>query len=127
MLLSDAGQSPTLADPLGAIPSTEAAPLHFVVLDIETQRGPDELPTGWDGMRNGEGGLSAACLYDSETNWCYYYSPLDGRKLADDLEASGVVVTYNGKGFDIPAIEGHIGRKIKIDTHIDLLDMLVTA
>lgn len=130
MLHREAGSPPTNAEPLGVVsPSKSAAPplLRYVVLDIETQRGPDELPTGWAGMREGEGGFSAGCLYDSETNWVYYYGPTDAHAFADAIEQAQVIVSFNGDGFDIPAISGMLKRNLKIDTHLDLLSVLTSA
>jgi uncharacterized protein YprB with RNaseH-like and TPR domain len=78
-----------------------------VYLDIET--------TGLDSWENE---ITTIALYDGST--VAYY--INGRNLHDflhDIEKYKVIVTYNGKCFDIPFIERYFGVKIN-HAHIDL-------
>jgi len=99
----------------------------YRIFDIEIAKTIEETPGGWDGARKGLAGLSCAVVYDSETKQTWLYGPQDVEGLASALEAPVVAISYNGIGFDVPAIEGMIGRKLDVRTHFDLLDALVTA
>jgi len=78
-----------------------------VYLDIET--------TGLESRGNI---ITTIALYDGES--IYYY--INGQNLdefPDDIRKYKVIVTYNGKTFDVPFIERYFG--IKLDhAHIDL-------
>jgi DEAD/DEAH box helicase domain-containing protein len=43
------------------------------------------------------------------------------------LEASDVVLSFNGVGFDIPVLEGVSGVPLKIKEHLDLLQLIWEA
>lgn len=104
----------------------EAGPLHYVVFDIETQKNPKNIPGGWAAARRGEAGMSCAVAYDSKTNWAYLFGP--GQEEAGRLAAllrGCIVISYNGIDFDIPALEGMIGKHIEINEHIDILAKIV--
>ncbi|MFC1829223.1 ribonuclease H-like domain-containing protein [Thermodesulfobacteriota bacterium] len=78
-----------------------------VYLDIETT-----------GLESWENEITTIALYDG-SNIAYY---INGRNLNDflhDIEKYKVIVTYNGKCFDIPFIERYFGIQIK-HAHIDL-------
>jgi len=100
---------------------------RILYFDLETRKGPKTLcPTdeqaGWERLRRGEGGISALCIYDSKTLWTYAYD--DGRKslatAARHLESADIVVTHTGSTFDVPCIEGILGRALVLRNHIDL-------
>ena len=62
--------------------------------------------------------ITAIALYDGANINCY----VNGRNLddfKDDIRQYDVIVTYNGKAFDIPFIEKYFGIKIP-QPHIDL-------
>jgi DEAD/DEAH box helicase domain-containing protein len=48
-------------------------------------------------------------------------------ELADHLEAAPVVLSFNGVGFDIPFIEGCLGRRLDLKHHLDLLQLVWDA
>jgi uncharacterized protein YprB with RNaseH-like and TPR domain len=62
--------------------------------------------------------ITTIALYDG----CQVFHYVNGRNLedfVDDIERYKVLVSYNGKGFDVPCIESYF--KIKIEhAHIDL-------
>jgi len=77
-------------------------------IDIETN--------GFVGER---GYITAISLYDGSGVRSY----VRGENLADfkrDIEAFGLIVTYNGRCFDIPFIETHMGISLAHIPHIDL-------
>jgi len=77
-----------------------------VYLDIET--------TGMDGFST----ITTIALYDGKHIRWY----VDGHNLdqfLDDILQYKVIITYNGKGFDIPFIENQFGLKLD-HSHIDL-------
>jgi len=76
-------------------------------LDIET--------TGLDGYSNK---ITTIAIYDGHS--IFYY--VNGENLDDfreDISRYEVIVTYNGKCFDIPFIENYLGISMH-QTHIDL-------
>lgn len=105
-------------------PSPATNDVHFRVFDIEIAKSVEEVG-GWDAARKGLAGLSCAALYDSETNQTKLYGPQDVERLGEALEGPFVIVSYNGIGFDVPAVEGMLKRKLDIRCHLDLLDLLV--
>ncbi|MFQ5735668.1 MAG: ribonuclease H-like domain-containing protein [Thermodesulfobacteriota bacterium] len=77
-------------------------------LDIET-----------NGFMGPRGYITAISVYDGETVRTY----VRGRNLDDfkeDIKRYKVVVTYNGKCFDLPFIESHMGVDMRRLAHIDL-------
>lgn len=103
-----------------------STPIRFRVFDIEIAKTVEEVG-GWDAARSGKAGFSCATMFDSEVNHTWVFGPKDLDALVEALEEPCVVISYNGLGFDVPAIEGMIGRKLNIATHFDLLDVLVTT
>ncbi len=84
-----------------------------VYLDIET--------TGLDSWGND---ITSIALYDGES--IFYY--VNGKNLddfTDDIQRYKVIVTYNGKSFDIPFIESYFGITLP-HAHIDLRYMLAS-
>jgi len=78
-----------------------------VYLDIETT-----------GLESWENEITTIALYDGSTVATY----INGRNLDDflhDIEKYKVIITYNGKCFDIPFIERYFGTEIN-HAHIDL-------
>jgi len=84
-----------------------------VYLDIET--------TGLDSWGND---ITSIALYDGES--ISYY--VNGQNLDDftrDIQRYKVIVTYNGKSFDIPFIENYFGISLP-HAHIDLRYILAS-
>lgn len=104
--------------------------MRIVCFDIETRKHTKELSDdreeGFRRLRNGDGGMSAMCLYDFQTDWLYLYddNPLSLRAAVSHLEAADVVVGYCSTRFDLPCIEGLSGRRLHIRYHLDLYRLL---
>ena len=78
-----------------------------VYLDIET-----------DGLESGYGCITAITLYDGENISCY----VNGQNLNNfiqDIKNYDMIISYNGKCFDIPFIENYFNIKLH-QAHIDL-------
>ncbi len=80
-------------------------------LDIETT-----------GLGGPEDYITAIGIYDGQ----YLYSYVHGENLrdfADDVSGFKLLVTYNGKCFDLPFIHGYLGVDLS-QSHIDLMFVL---
>jgi hypothetical protein len=92
--------------------------------DLETRKHAKELhpdtDAGWEALRRGEGGISALAIYDSKDDWTYLYDDHTIRTAALHLEAADVAVGFRSEGFDVPAIEGVLGRSLTLKRHEDL-------
>ncbi len=78
-----------------------------VYLDIET-----------DGLESGYDCITAITLYDGENISCY----VNGQNLNNfiqDIKNYDMIISYNGKCFDIPFIENYFNIKLH-QAHIDL-------
>jgi DEAD/DEAH box helicase domain-containing protein len=100
---------------------------RIAFFDLETRRHaidlrPDDEQAGWDALRAGEGGASAICIHDTKTKWMHIYDDNRSSLLtaAKHLEAVDVVVGYCSARFDVPVIEGLLGRNLSLRCHIDL-------
>lgn len=99
----------------------------YRVFDIEIAKTIDETEGGWEGARKGLSGHSCTAVYDSEEDSIRLFGPDQVAALADYLEGPHVIVSFNGIGFDQPAIEGMLGRNLEIREHCDLLAILRQA
>jgi DEAD/DEAH box helicase domain-containing protein len=105
---------------------------RIVFFDLETRRYaadlcPDDEDAGWDALRRGEGGISALMIYDTVDNWLYPYNDHDINTIAKHLEAADVVVGYNSARFDIPVVEGMLGRNLHLKYHYDIYSEIARA
>lgn len=109
---------------------------HFVVFDIETRRMAADVG-GWDALRRGVGGVSVIAIWDSTTKQTHFYNDrAEGESpehhietgsldaAVAHLERATLVLGYNSKGFDVPVLEGLIGRRLALREHIDLLELI---
>lgn len=97
------------------------------IFDIETRKMSDELEDGWDALRRGEGGISAVAVWDTKYNRMYLYDDHTIEECAAHLEEVDAVVGFNSIGFDIPVIEGVLGRRLRLKHSIDILPMIWNA
>jgi DEAD/DEAH box helicase domain-containing protein len=104
----------------------------IVVFDLETKAlagdmAPDGEKIGWSRDRLHHMGVSVASAWDSKTGRIFSYFE-DGllilSDLIDQIEDASLVVTYNGSRFDLPLLEDVMKRKIRIDRHVDLLQVV---
>ena len=98
--------------------------MRIVFFDMETRRHAKELhpdtDAGWEALRRGEGGISALAIWDSQDSWPYLYDDHTIEAAARHLEAADVAVGFRSAGFDVPAIEGVLGRSLALRRHEDL-------
>lgn len=102
---------------------------RVLIFDIEIRISPNDPrfeneQAGWDALRCGSGGISAAAVWDSWRNWVYFYDDNEIENLANHLEMADVLIGYNSSNFDVPCIEGILGRKLQIKEHIDILTLI---
>lgn len=98
--------------------------------DVETRKWaadlrPEDIEAGWEELRHGHGGASAIAVYDTRDNWLYLYDDHTIEACARHLEAASIIVGYNSESFDIPCIEGIVGRRLRLKKHIDIYRLLV--
>lgn len=76
-------------------------------LDIET-----------NGLAGSAGKITTIAMYDGRKVFSYVKDRNLGRFI-EDIQRYKVLVTYNGRCFDVPVIESHLGIKLR-QAHIDL-------
>lgn len=96
-----------------------------VVFDLETRLdtkdlSPNDERLGWDLLREGKGGISALVIYDYNEDWIYIYDEQSIEAAAAHLELADVVVGFFSTKFDVPVIEGILGRKLRLRHHYDI-------
>lgn len=99
---------------------------RILFFDLETRLHAADLhpdrDAGWAALRAGEGGISALAIYDSLLNWCYVYDDHSLQAAVMHLEQADAVVGFASKTFDVPVIEGILGRKLALNYHYDILE-----
>lgn len=100
--------------------------MKIIYFDIEIAVPIEDLPGGWNDAREGEAGVSCVCLFDTETGRYHVYDEYTIQKCIDHLNSADLIVSFNGKGFDVPALEGYTGCEIFPD-HYDILDEIWKA
>lgn len=105
--------------------------LRIIFLDVETRLwaedlNPDKI-AGWDALRRGEGGASAICIYDLHERWAYTYDDHTIKAAAAHIESADLVVGFSLRDFDIPVIEGILGRKLRIKAMYDIYTESIKA
>lgn len=108
-------------------------PIDWVAFDLESVLDPSELDKdpeqpgrGWARLRKGEGGISIATTWDSISGEWELWDQHTTHDLVQFLESFPVVAVYS-KQFDIPFLEGWVGRALTLPTVIDPLDWLRAA
>lgn len=102
---------------------------RVIYFDLETRLwaadlDPENEQHGWDLLRAGKGGASAIALYDTKTDWVHCYDDHSIVACAKHLEAADMVVGFRSEAFDIPVIEGLIGRKLALRGRYDIYEEL---
>ena len=95
--------------------------------DCETRRLASDLQHGWKALLDGEGGISALVVWVSSPGRPYIYDDNTLEDAASTLENADVVLSFNGVTFDVPLIEGHYSRKLKLKCHLDLYQAIKEA
>lgn len=99
--------------------------MRIMFFDLETRKwasdlDPEDEQHGWELLRQGKGGCSALAIYDTKTRWCHTYDDHSALTAARHLEQADLLVTFRGEAFDVPVIEGLIGRRLVIRSHFDI-------
>ncbi|RMH71729.1 MAG: exonuclease [Gemmatimonadetes bacterium] len=84
-------------------------------LDIETSPSP---------YRQGHY-ITTIALYNGSSTFCYVKGE-NLREFKEDIQQYKVIVSYNGKTFDVPIIERYLKIKLNHLTHIDLRYVLAS-
>jgi DEAD/DEAH box helicase domain-containing protein len=98
----------------------------MVVVDVEIKL-PVTKKEDWKAAREGKLGLSIACVYDTTDDRMYFYDEHTLSDLIHHLETADLVVSYNGQAFDLPLLEGMVGRPLDIRRHCDVLQEIWCA
>lgn len=102
--------------------------MRIVVFDLETRLHAKQLDEneelGWAKVRAGDGGASAICLYDTAEGWLFLYDEHSIKEAVAHLERADAVVGFRSEAFDIPVVEGLLGRKLRLREHIDLYTLI---
>jgi len=101
--------------------------IHAVVWDLETRKLAKDLPGGWTDLRAGKGGISALVIYDNISGRSHLYDEHTLELAAQHLESADVVLGFNSQEFDAPVVEGILGRRLELQTHLDLLQLVWAA
>mgnify|MGYP001619773664 CR=1 FL=1 len=102
---------------------------RVLTLDVESRHLAADVG-GWDKFMAGAGGISALVLHDGWTNRYRCFNDTTLEKAAAFIEGPEVVlVTFNGKGFDVPLLQALLGRRLNISAHrhIDLYQLAKSA
>lgn len=99
----------------------------IITIDLETRFLAQDLEGGWADLKAGKGGCSALVMWNNMTERPHLYDDHCLSSAADVIEASLGVLSFNGVEFDIPVIEGILGRSLKIKHHLDLLQLVWDA
>ena len=91
---------------------------HFVVLDIETQKGFHEV----DRKKLHLLKVSVACIYDSRTDAYLAFEEKELPKLEEYLKKADLIVGFNIRDFDFEVLQPYMLTSLK---QLPLLDILV--
>lgn len=105
---------------------------RIVFFDIESRKWasdlrPDDNEAGWDELRAGKGGASAIAVYDTRDSWLYLYDDHTVETCGRHLESADLIVGYCSKKFDVPCMEGLVGRRLRLRDSIDIYEELAKA
>ena len=91
---------------------------HFVVLDIETQKGFHEV----DRKKLHLLKVSVACIYDSRSEQYLTFEEKELMKLEEYLKRADLVIGFNVRDFDMEVLQPYILTSVK---NFPILDLLV--
>ena len=100
----------------------EVTPTRTVVFDLETRRLALDVG-GWDELKAGKGGISAIVVWDSLSGRHHLYDDTCLDLAVEHLEKADVVLSFNGKEFDVPIVEAVANRKLILPLHLDMLQL----
>lgn len=91
---------------------------HFVVLDIETQKGFHEV----DRKKLHLLKVSVACIYDSRTDKYLAFEEKELMKLEEYLKKTDLIIGFNVRDFDMEVLAPYLLTPVK---NFPILDLLV--
>lgn len=91
---------------------------HFVVLDIETQKGFHEV----DRKKLHLLKVSVACIYDSRSDQYLAFEEKELMRLEEYLKKANLVIGFNVRDFDMEVLQPYILTPVK---NFPVLDLLV--
>ena len=94
------------------------SPGHYVVLDIETQKGFHEV----DRKKLYLLKLSVACIYDSEADDYFSFEEKEMLKLEEYLKKAELIIGFNVRDFDMEVLAPYLLTPVK---NFPILDLLV--
>lgn len=92
-------------------------------MDLEVETAVSD----WNDARQGKNGVSVMVTQDFDSG---IYSFWGGRSLEEgavQLEEAELLVTFNGKEFDVPCLEGVLGHQLKIKNHYDIFEEMTSV
>jgi DEAD/DEAH box helicase domain-containing protein len=101
--------------------------MHFATFDLETRKLAADLPDGWAALKRGEGGISCLAAWSSLSGRPHLFGENTLQDAGALLEEADCVLSFNGVRFDIPVLEGVLGRSLAIKHHLDMLQMVWAA
>ena len=95
---------------------------NFIVLDVETQRGFNEV----DRKKLHLLKVSVACIYDSRTDGYLAFEEKEMLKLEDYLKRADLIVGFNIRDFDMEVLQPYFLTPIKNFPILDLFSNNMT-
>ena len=94
--------------------------MNIVIFDIETKNTFDDAQTN----NPADLDISVVCLYDSVTD--QYLSFLEDQfdAMWPYFEKADIIVTYNGKHFDLPVLQPHAPMDLSAIYHVDMFEKM---
>ena len=91
---------------------------HFIVLDIETQKGFHEV----DRKKLHLLKVSVACIYDSKADAYFSFEEKEMLKLEEYLKKADLLIGFNIRDFDLEVLAPYLLTPVQ---HFPVLDLLV--
>lgn len=101
--------------------------LQIITFDLETRLDVKDVG-GWAQAQAGRAGCSILVTHDSLANEYAFYDEHTLDQFAAVVEQPGVVVAgFNSKWFDLPVVQGILGRRLAVRHHVDIFDLIKDA
>ncbi len=86
--------------------------MRVITFDIEIAKPIDSLTHGWEDAKKGLAGIASVVLYDTGTHRYHLYDDVTIGDCVAHLNQAELLVGFNNREFDTPAIEGYTKLKI---------------
>jgi len=94
--------------------------MRKIIFDIETKNTFDDAQTNDPADLD----VSVVCLYDSQTDDYYSFTEDQFNDMWPYFETADMIVTYNGKHFDLPCLQPHSPVNLSAIKHVDLFEKM---